>query len=173
LIEPARLAVLIARDWPTSRLSSIPSLQGLIVPTADLNYYEPLAELVRHSIPPGERIYVGMLRHDALIASNPMVYPVVGRRGASRYDELHAAIADRPDVQREIIDSIERNRVRLAVLWQFGRSNRSLDAVKADRQRLLPGTGATVLDAFLAREFRPVAQYGEYLIRWRVDAPDP
>jgi hypothetical protein len=173
LIEPAQAAVQIARQWRASRLSSIPSLQGLIVPADDLSYYEPLAELVRRSIPEHERIYVGVRRHDALVASNAMVYAVIGRRGASRYDELHPAIADRPEVQREIIDGIERNRVRLAVVWELGRSDRLLNAVKADRQRLLPGTGATVLDAFLAREFRPVGHFGEYLIRWRVDAPDP
>jgi hypothetical protein len=173
LLDPAKAVAHVAHDWPTSRSSSIPSLRGLIVPASDLEYYEPIAQLVERSIPERERLYVGMLRHDAVISSNPMVYAVVGRRGASRFDELHAAVADRADVQREIIDAIERSGVRLAVLWQFGRSTRALDQLKAERSRQLPKSGATVLDEFLAREFRPIAQHGEYHVRWRVDVPDP
>jgi hypothetical protein len=173
LVEPGKAAIRVARAWPTSRTSQVPTLRSLIVPARDLEYYEPIARLIERSIPQSERIYVGMSRHDVLISSNSMVYAVVDRHGASRYDELHAAVADRADVQREIIDAINRNGVRLVVLWQFGRPAGMLDSLKAARSRDLPNSGATVLDEFLARGFRRIAQYGEYHVLWRVDAVDP
>jgi hypothetical protein len=167
LLSPTVAAARIARDWPGSRLSPVPSLWGLTVPAPALAYYEPLAEFVRQSVPIHERIYVGLLRHDVIIGSNPMVYAVVGRLGCSRYDELHPAVADRSGAQRAIRSAIDQYHVRLAILWQFGYSKRRMDAIKAQRQVNLPGTGAELLDRFLAQEFRPVIQYGEYQIRWR------
>jgi hypothetical protein len=167
LLGSAKAVGRVVLDWPGSRFSSIPSLWGLRVPARDLEYYEPIAGLVQRSIPTNERIYVGMLRHDVLVQSNPMVYAVVGRRGASRYDELHPAVADRADVQSEIADAIDRGKVRLAVLWEIGAVTGRLDQVKIERAHDLPNSGASVLDRFLEREFRPVAQYGEYHVRWR------
>jgi hypothetical protein len=167
LVGPARAAVRVARDWPGSRSSLIPSLWGLRVPARDLEYYEPIASLAQRSVPDDERIYVGLVRHDVIVGANPMVYAVVGRRGASRYDELHPAAADRADVQREIADAIDRSEVRLVVLWQFGWPPRALDQLKIARARDLPNSGSSELDQFLERAYRPIAQYGEYHVLWR------
>jgi hypothetical protein len=173
LVEPAKGAVRIAGDWRTSRASTIPSLEGLVVPARDLEYYEPLAQIVQRSIPEGERIYVGLVRHDAIVASNAMVYAVVGRRGSSRYDELHAAVADRAQIQQEIINAMNEKRVRLVILWQFGWRNQVLDQIKAERRERLPETGADVLDRFLQQRFRGIGQFGEYQALWRETVPPP
>ena len=167
LVEPAKAVLRIAGDWPGSRSASIPSLRGLIVPARDLEFYEPIAHVVERSIPQNERIFVGMARHDVIIQSNPLIYAVVGRRGPSRFDELHAGVADRADVQHEIIDAIDRHNVRLFVLWEFGRSARVFDTLKERRSRDLPNSGASALDEFLETETRPIGQYGEYHLRWR------
>jgi 4-amino-4-deoxy-L-arabinose transferase-like glycosyltransferase len=166
-LNPAMAAARIARDWPESRRTSIPSLWGLTVPARELAYYEPLAAVVDRVVPENECIYVGLRRHDAIIASNMMIYPIVDRTGCSRYDELHPAIADRAPAQREIIQAIDERRARLIILWHFGVSNRALDEIKAERALTLPGTGAGLLDEYLRREFRSVARHGEYEVLQR------
>ena len=99
-------------------------------------------------------------------SANPLLYAVVGRRGSSRFDELHPGVADRADVQQEIIDAIDRYDVRLFVLWEFGQSPRVLDKLKERRSRDLPNSGASALDEFLETETRPIGQFGDHL-RWR------
>ncbi len=90
---------------------------GVLSCLLEISVCEPIAHLVERLIRPDERIFVGMTRHDVLIQSNPLLYAVVGRRGSSRFDELHPGVADRADVQQEIIDAIDRYDVRLFVLW--------------------------------------------------------
>jgi len=167
LMRPSEGALRMVRDWRNGRPSSIPSLWGLVVPRADLDYYEPLAAFVDGAIPKSEDLYVGLLRHDAPVSSNQMMYAVLGHHGCCRYDELHAGVADRPSVQEEIVSALDAKHVRLVILWQFGWPNRRLDEVKAQRHAKHLDTGSDLLDLFIAREFRQIRSYGEYRVLWR------
>jgi len=171
LVPPGTAAARIVRDWPTSRTSAVPSLRGLRIPAEELRYYEPLAAFVDRNVAAGECIYVGLRRHDVLITSNPMVYAVVGRRGCTPFDELHPAVADRPEAQAAIVEALERRGARLAILWEFGRTEAFFNRIREARRLTLPGTGEELLDRYIETQFPLVEKHGEYQVRWRGPAP--
>ena len=76
-------------------------------------------------------------------------------------------ITDRIEVQREIIDDIERHRVRAMVIWKFGWSQEDLDRIKADWMSTVEGIGSTYLDGWIAGNCEPIEQHGEYVLMWR------
>ncbi len=61
-----------------------------------------------------ERIYVGNSRHDAVVYGATLTYFLAGRKGASRYDNLHPGVVTTLAVQREIVESLERRGTRVS-----------------------------------------------------------
>jgi hypothetical protein len=76
-------------------------------------------------------------------------------------------------VQQEIIDAIERHRVRCVVIWRFGWSDAVLDEIKAHNMAAIAGLGNTHLDTYIAETFEVLGQYGEYDLMWRKGAARP
>ena len=173
LVTPARHAATIAYSWPDRVRLDFPSVAGIRLQRRQHEFYDPIVAFIRQNVPESEPIYVGLIRHDAVVISDQRFYYLAGRRVASRYNELHPGVADREEVQREIIDDINRLDVRCAVLWDFGWPRDRMDQILANRRRYIPEVGATVLDQFFRREFREVARYGEYVIVWRRRAAMP
>jgi hypothetical protein len=66
-----------------------------------------------------------------------------------------------------MIAELERRGVRCAVIWRFGWAKAMLDSIVAQRRSAIRQCGSTLLDEFLAREFRPVLEVGEYVVLWR------
>ncbi len=164
---PARMlarAVDVAR---TGRTIDVPGAAGIVASAREAGEVEVVARLVRELTAPGEPIYVGVARHDAVVISRPELYLLFDRPCATRYAELHPGIVDREEVQREIQADLDRRRVRVVVLWHVGWSDDRFDEIRAQRRRLLPGTGATLLDDALQRDFAQVAQFGELEVRVR------
>jgi hypothetical protein len=173
LAGPALLVARATYFWPTHvRLTHGP-VSGVRVPRAEAEVDEGIVRFLRENIRQGERIYVGLARHDAIVTGNQSFYYLSGLRIASRYNELHPGVADREEVQREIVADLERERVRCAVLWEFGQPREVMDRILAKHRRTLPWIGATVLDDYLRREYHEIARYGEYRIVWRRGIPLP
>jgi hypothetical protein len=172
-VGPIGRAAEVAYFWRDHRVVEIPSAAGVRVSRKSYDIYQPIVSFVRQHVPESEPIYVGVVRHDAVVISDQSFYYLAGRRVASRYNELHPGFADREDIQREIIRDLNRLDVRCAVLWEFGWPKPILDDIVAFRQRHLPELGSTVLDEFFRREFEPVARYGEYILVWRKGVPLP
>jgi len=168
---PARLAATALYHWPAHRVLEVPSAAGVRLAGPEYAVYQPIASFIRTHVPDTEPIYVGLLRHDAVVISNQAFYYLAGRPVASRYNELHPGITDREDVQREIIGDLNRLGVRCAVLWKFGWPADRMDRILAERRRHLPELGATLLDEYFRREFREIDRFGEYILMWRRDAP--
>jgi predicted kinase len=132
--------------------------------------YRAVADFVEERVPRGEPIYMGVARHDAIVINNPRFAWLVGRPAATRYHELHPGVTDRDDVQREMIEDLERENVRCAVIWRFGWPEEMLDRLVAKRKAAIPECGATRLDRWLAERFEPVLERGEYVVLWRAEA---
>jgi hypothetical protein len=173
VLRPALSLARVAYLWPKSHVTDIPMVRGSRAPDDSLDVYEPIVRFVRQNVPPGEPIYVGVVRHDAIVINNQSFYYLAERPSATRYNELHPGLADDPWYQREMIDDINRHQVRCIVLWRFGWSDRYLDSIRDYRRARLPQLGATLLDEFLQREFEVLAQYGEYDLMWRRGVPRP
>lgn len=109
-----------------------------------------------------ERIYVGNSRHDAVVYGATLVYFLAGRKGATRYDNLHPGVVTTLPVQREIVESLDRRGTRVVVLWDG-------PPLIEPNESSIP-SGVTFLDAWLQAGFREIAGFGAYRVLAR-EAP--
>ncbi|MBI4716784.1 MAG: hypothetical protein HY763_03190 [Planctomycetes bacterium] len=172
LFIPAGMeAYRMVSGWSERRRLDLPGTAGIFVSRRDYETYRPVATFIRRHVPPEEPIFVGVMRHDAIVVNDLRPYYLTGRRNCCRYDELHPGIVDRDEVQQEIIDSLVAERVRCAVLWQFGWPRQRLDEIKAGRRAAIPELGAERLDRFLAARHEVLEQHGELVVLWRKSVP--
>ncbi len=173
LIPPATQVFRVLIEWSGSSVLDLPGVRGVRLGAREHAYYDPIARFFREHTREDERIYVGLLRHDAIVISKPNLYAVTGRASCCRYSELHPAVADRIAAHREIIADLEHHDVRGIILWKFGWSNDVLDEFKARSIAAVADGGSTMLDEYIAERFEPIAQYDEYIVMWRKDLPKP
>ncbi len=155
------------RAWSRVESLDLPHAAGICVSPREREVYSKIRAFTDARVAPDEPVYLGVERHDAIVINNPRFLWLLDRPCATRYHELHPAITDREDVQREMIAELERRRVRCAVIWRFGWPKTMLDSIVRERRAAIPQCGATLLDEFLAREFRPALEVGEYVVLWR------
>jgi hypothetical protein len=167
LTQPAFSITQIVKNWSDHQYLGLPSARGIWVSKDQYDVYYPIVSFIRQNVPPDEKIYVGLKRHDSPVINDLRFYYLTGRENCCRYDELRPGIIDRADVQEEIINAIEQNHVRCIVIWHFGWSNAILDKIKTANIAAVPGLGNTLLDTFISEKFQPIGQYGEYILMWR------
>lgn len=151
-----------ARNQPTARLS-LPKVSGVKLPAEEARNLTNLAEFVNATISPGQPIFIGLHRHDVVVYGDVMLYFILNRRSATRYQELHPAITDTAPIQREIIHDLERKKLPLIVLKQVF-SDQVLEAVKQDFIKNLPNIGATELDAYIRETYVEARRFGHYQV---------
>jgi hypothetical protein len=166
-------AAAVLYEWPGSRVLDLPGFRGVRLPARLHSAYQPLGEFFRTHTREGEAIYTGLVRHDAIVINNPLLYAIAGRSACCGYTELHPGVADRAPVQDEIIRRIEATDVRAIALWQFGWPDSVLEAFRQHTVAGVPDAGSTRLDRYIAERFRTVETHGEYHILWRRDLPLP
>ena len=158
-------------NWITSTFYpdslGLPHAAGIHVSPREREVYAAIREFTDARVAADEPIYLGVARHDAIVINNPRFLWLLDRPCATRYHELHPGITDREDVQREMIADLERRRVRCAVIWRFGWPASMLDRISSERRAAIPACGSTLLDDFLALNFRPALETGEYVVLWR------
>lgn len=118
----------------------------------------PLEEAVRYvqtHVPAGEKIYVGVSRHDQIFANDVLFYFLSERDSATPYHELHPGQADTAAVQAGIIDDLKRHRVAYLVLDET-----TDDEEPSDSHRV----GAGDLDRYITRHYTPARQFGPFTI---------
>jgi hypothetical protein len=136
------------------------------------NYSELLAFVDAHMLR-GEKIFIGLHRHDVVIVgANAADYFILDRPLATRYHELHPAIVDTAEIQREIIRDLQANKVSLIILKRVF-SDETLEKVKEKFVKNLPNIGATDLDRFIRQNYVQVAAIGNNTIWKRKDAVAP
>jgi hypothetical protein len=92
-------------------------------------------------------------------------YFLLNRPIATRYHELHPAVVDTADIQREIIRDLQDKNVALIILKRIKPDER-LEVVKRDFLRNLPKIGATDLDRFIRANYVQVREIGSDTI-WK------
>jgi hypothetical protein len=141
-------------------------------PELSRRYFDLLAFVATHSSP-NEKIFIGLHRHDVVIVgANAPDYFILDRPIATRYHELHPAVADTADVQREIIHDLQENKVSLIILKRVF-SDEALEKVKRNFLKNLPNIGATDLDRFIRANYVQVRTIGNNAIWQRKDAVVP
>jgi hypothetical protein len=138
-------------------------VSGFRVPADDARALNALTPFIQNAVPRDQKIFIGLHRHDVVIISDVTLYFILDRPVATRYQELHPAIADTARVQQEIIRDLERDRVAYLVLKNIFADD-VLESVKRDFLKHLPNVGATDLDQYIRANFAPVREFGAYVV---------
>lgn len=140
-------------------------LLGLIATLAAARRRKPvlpeLSAFVEARLPSDRKLYVGTHRHDVIVMGDVMIYFILDRPLATRYQELHPAITDTTPVQQEIIGGLQRNDVSLIVLKHIF-PDETLEGVKANFLKNLPQIAATDLDQYIRENYAKVQSFGPY-----------
>lgn len=144
-----------------SEVTELEKISRFRVSPVEAEVLEDLVEVVQSRVPVDRPVFVGLHRHDVIVIGDVMAYFILDRPIATKYHELHPAIADTEEVQKEIIAELEDKEVRTIVLRHIF-SDQVLDRVKSDFQENLPEVGASGLDDYIRQEYRHVESTGPY-----------
>lgn len=102
----------------------------------------------------GDFVYFGNHVHDRVDVNESELYFLTDRRPGTRYVNFDPGLVNRAEVQRAMIEQLERNRVRVVVL---------------SSRPPVPGgpIGSRLLDDHLARHYPEVKKSGPYSMRLR------
>lgn len=139
----------------------LPRAKGLHV-SAKWSDYEKAVRYIQANTTPDERIFVGCNRHDMLRTNDAMFYFLSERESATRYVELHRAVASTAPCQQRIVGGIEQYHVRYIVLRDDFRREPNLSS---------RSSGVFVLDNFIKANFAPVVRFGDDVIWKRKHTP--
>jgi len=174
LTTPAIVAVAaVYYEWEGSRVLDLPGVRGVRLPARTYDSLFPVGRFFRTHTREDEPIYTGLVRHDAIVINNTMLYPLAGRPACCGYTELHPGVADRASVQERIVRRLEDGRVRAIALWEFGWAPEVMEARKRRAMAAVPDAGSTILDRYISEHYRVLESHGEYRVLWRRDEPWP
>jgi hypothetical protein len=131
---------------------------GVNAETEEARALGALVRYVRKRVPPGEPVFAANPRHDLVRVGNPLVYVLVDRPNATRYDVMQPGVITTAPVQREIVGDLERSRTRLVIRWL------SPTADQREPNGAGRSSGVRVLDRYLARRYREVRRFGDYAV---------
>jgi hypothetical protein len=135
-----------------------PAGDGVHTTPSDARSLRRLMSTVTRLTRPGEPIFVANPRFDRVRVGDPLLYVLLGHPNPTRYDVMQPGLVTTARVQREIVRSLRRGRVRVIVRWR----NPTASAREDDGAGSVHG--AHVLDRYLARRFRPDVRYGDYQV---------
>jgi hypothetical protein len=110
------------------------------------------ASLVQHGAS-GRRVYVGVGRHDKILAANLALTFAVAAIPPTRWHDLHPGVQTQAEVQAQMIQELQAAPPAFVVL-----DHRWDNKVEPNESAL--SSGVTALDDYLAAHFRPVFRVG-------------
>jgi hypothetical protein len=143
-------------------LAAVPGPAGDGVRTGpqDARALRALRAAVDRLAPPGAPIFVADPRHDLVRAGDPLLYVLLGRANATRYDVMQPGVVTTADVQREIVADLARAPV--VVRW------RDPTAARPEPNGAGRSSGVHLLDEHLARAYVTRGRFGPYELLQRV-----
>jgi hypothetical protein len=117
-----------------------------------------VTEFVETNTTRNERVFFGNVNHEWVAANETDLYFLADRLPGVRYTQYEPNMVTRLEIQEEMIASLEKYHVRLAVL-----SNRF--PYHEGQYAMMPGSKR--LDEYMASEFKEVATYGGYRVLLR------
>ena len=123
------------------------------------------AYLLQHGAS-GQRVYVGLGRHDKIFSANLALTFAAALVVPTRWHDLHPGVQTRADVQAQMIDELSARPLAYVVLdreWDdFAEPNESAHS-----------SGTTALDDYLAAHFAPVFHAGSLTVLAPRERPSP
>jgi hypothetical protein len=103
---------------------------------------------------PGERIFIGLSRHDRILMNDLLTYFVSDRLPATRWSHFDPDLQTRADIQTEMINELDRQAVRYVILeGQYD----SLVQASNDSSK---SSGVTILDDYIRGNYHQVESIG-------------
>lgn len=135
-------------------------------PTILRKDYEAVSRYLARYVPKDERILVGTDIHDRILVNTPVLYAQSVRKPATLWAQYDPGVQTTAPVQKEMIGELEKYRVRWIVRTTPWPNVREPNGSSIS-------SGVTLLDDYLARNFRPVARAEAISIWLRKGAPAP
>ena len=131
---------------------------GVRARSAEARALGSLVAYVRARLPADRATFVANPRHDLVRAGNPLVYVLLARSNATRYDVMQPGVVTTAPVQREMVNDLERARPELVVRW--------LSPVASEREPNGAGrsSGVRILDRYLADRYMEARRFGDYAV---------
>ena len=118
-----------------------------------------VVEFIQKQTRPDEPIYVGMMDHSSIVVNELDLYFVANRLGSTRYMQFDPNVVNREDVQRAMIEQLERAPTRVAVLSVKGNfGNEPNDSSKR---------GSPLLTQYFQDNFELALRVGPYAVLMR------
>jgi len=114
----------------------------------------------------GQRVYVGLGRHDKIHAANLALTFGAAVVAPTRWHDLHPGVQTRADVQAEMIRELSAQPLAYVVL------DRQWDDVSEPNESAR-SSGVTALDDYLAAHFAPVFRAGSLTVLEPRERPAP
>jgi hypothetical protein len=103
---------------------------------------------------PGERIFIGLSRHDRILMNDLLTYFVSDRLPATRWSHFDPDLQTRADIQTEMINELDHQAVRYVILeGQYD----SLVQASNDSSK---SSGVTILDDYIRGNYHQVESIG-------------
>jgi len=113
--------------------------------------------LVAHETTPGERVFVGLGRHDKIHINDVLSYFAMGRMPATRWHHFDSGLQTSEPIQREMVGELESRKVRFVIL------ETTWDGI-AEPNGSGQSSGVRVLDDYLRGAYSAVAQFGDVYV---------
>ena len=120
--------------------------------------YRELIEFVRANTAPNEPIFSGVQDTSRLFANDSMFYFVADRPSATRWVEMEPGLTNTERGQREVVDVLDRQRVRVLVLWKM---------LSNEPNATSRSNGVHLLDDYVRDNYFRARQFGDYLVMIR------
>jgi hypothetical protein len=114
---------------------------------------------LRQNTKPGDRLYVGLTRHDKIFVNDNFTYFAANRLPATKWHHFDPGLQTRADIQSLMIQDLERFKPPYALLES------TWDGMYEPNQSAI-SSGVTLLDDYFQSRYQVVERYGELSI-WR------
>ena len=108
---------------------------------------------VRSNSSPGDRIFVGLARHDKMIMNDVSAYFLSGRMPATKWHQFDPGLQTSAGIQTEIVRELQARKPKLVWLES------SFDWIIEPNESAV-SSGVTLLDDYLRITYRPAATFG-------------
>lgn len=164
-MQPFYHSVFVSEDYVESDL---PKISGVRLSPKMNEVLTELVSFVDANVPPGNKIFIGLHRHDVTIVGDGKIYFILDRMNATRHDQLHPGIVNTAERQAEMIADLVKNDVSLVIKSHMF-PDEALEKLKEIRVRTLPQTGARLLDEYIDSHYHLIRKVGQYEILLRND----
>lgn len=123
--------------------------------------YGEMVNYIRANTAPDEPIFSGVQDTSRLFLNDALLYFIVDRPSATRWVEMESGLSNTVAGQQEVVEALERRRVRVLVLWKM---------LSNEPNATSRSNGVHLLDSFVRANYAEARQFGDYAVMLRSTA---